>query len=101
MKNVFYLILLATLDVGAQTLTSQIDSLINTGFKQDEPGGVVLVAEKGKVLYERAFGMANMELNVPMKTDMVFCLASVTKQFTAVAILELVQQGKISLSDTV
>jgi CubicO group peptidase (beta-lactamase class C family) len=101
MKNVFYLMLLTTLNVGAQTFTSQIDSLINTGFKQDEPGGVVLVAEKGKVLYERAFGMANLELNVPMKTDMVFCLASMTKQFTAVAILQLVQEGKISLTDTV
>jgi len=101
MKNLVYLSLFFILQARAQTFTKQIDSLINTGFKQNEPGGVVLVAEKGKILYEKAFGMANLELNVPMKTDMVFCLASMTKQFTAIAILQLVQQGKISLSDTV
>ena len=50
MKNLVYLWLLFTLQARAQTFTKQIDSLINTGFKQNEPGGVVLVAEKGIIL---------------------------------------------------
>ncbi len=100
MKYIFYAFLFITVSAKGQTLTTQVDSLISD-FKQTEPGGVVLVSEKGKVIYEKAFGMANMELNVPMETDMVFCYGSMTKQFTAVAILELVEQGKLSLNDTV
>lgn len=101
MKYIFCSLLFFTLSVKAQNLSTQIDSLVMSGFKQNEPGGVVLVAEKGQILYEKAFGMANLELSVPMKTDMVFCLGSMTKQFTAIAVLQLLQQGKLSLHDTV
>jgi CubicO group peptidase (beta-lactamase class C family) len=82
-------------------LTAQYDSLITSQFKQDEPGGVVLVSRKGEIIYERAFGMANLELDVPMEKDFVFPIASITKQFTAVAVLREVERGIISLSDTV
>jgi CubicO group peptidase (beta-lactamase class C family) len=82
-------------------LTAAFDRIISSEFKADEPGGVVLVAEKGKVIYKRAFGMANVELDVPMKEDMVFNIGSITKQFTAVAILQLMAQGKLSLQDEI
>ncbi len=75
--------------------------MINAQYKMEEPGGVVLVARKSAIIYERAFGMANLELGVPMKKNMVFCIASLTKQFTAVAILDLVEKGKLSVKDTV
>lgn len=87
--------------IKAQKSVLQIDSLIDAGYKATEPGGVVLVAKGNNILYERAFGMANLELNVPMKKDMVFCIGSVTKQFTAIAILQLTEQGKLALTDTV
>ncbi|UYQ91461.1 beta-lactamase family protein [Chitinophaga horti] len=77
------------------------DTLIDSLFTATEPGGVILVARGDQVVYERAFGMANMELNVPMRREMVFNIGSVTKQFTAIAILQLVEQGKLSLQDTV
>ncbi|MCD8741469.1 beta-lactamase family protein [Mucilaginibacter roseus] len=58
-----------------------------------------MVAKKGKVVYLKAFGKANLELNVDMQTKNVFELGSMTKQFTAIAILMLEQQGKLSVND--
>jgi len=82
-------------------LTAEFDRIISSEFKAREPGGVVLVARSGRVIYKRAFGMANVELDVPMKEEMVFNIASITKQFTAVAVLQLAEQGKLSLQDEV
>jgi CubicO group peptidase (beta-lactamase class C family) len=85
----------------AQTnLSRKIDSFLMTQFKPDEPGGVVLVAKNGNVLYKKAFGMADLELNVPVNDSMIFYIGSNTKQFTAVAILQLVEKNKLHLQDT-
>lgn len=81
-------------------MEKKLDSLLAGYFTPSQPGCEVLVASHGQVIYEKAFGRANLELNVPMSTGMVFNLASITKQFTAVAILQLQEQGKISLHDS-
>jgi len=106
--DLFFLLTLVGFTVAAQgpinqaeSLSPIIDNIIEQGFQPGEPGGVALVANGNGILYEKAFGMANLELDVPMKTDMVFRIGSVTKQFTAVAILQLVEQGKISLQDDI
>jgi CubicO group peptidase (beta-lactamase class C family) len=83
------------------SFTTAVDSLLAREFAEDQPGGVVLVAKNGRVLYEKTFGMAHMELRVPMKDSMVFHIGSLTKQFTAVAILQLYEQHKLDLSETV
>ncbi len=80
-------------------LTDSLAPLLS-GFQADVPGGVVLVAKHGKVILRKAFGTAQMEYGIPMKPEMVFNIASITKQFTAVCILQLVEQGKLSLQDT-
>ncbi|WP_027077793.1 serine hydrolase [Maribacter antarcticus] len=77
---------------------SEIDNLLSF-FPKDEPGGTFLIAQKGKILYKKAFGKANLELDIPMKSENVMGIASVTKPFTAMAILKLVEEGKISLED--
>ncbi len=82
-------------------LTAEIDKLLSSQFKENEPGAEILIARKGQVFYKKAFGMANLELNIPMKPDMVFRIGSLTKQFTAVAILQLMEQGKLSLQDEI
>ena len=79
--------------------TAEFDRLISSQFKGQEPGGVVLISQRGKIIYRKAFGLANVELEVPMKEEIVFNIASITKQFTAVAILQLSEQGKLSLQD--
>jgi CubicO group peptidase (beta-lactamase class C family) len=82
-------------------LIKNLDGLISQKFSATSPGCAVLVASKGKVIYKKAFGSANLELNVPLRPEMVFSLASITKQFTAIAILQLEEQGKLSLQDSV
>ena len=78
-----------------------IDSLVGPFNKPDAPGSMILVMQDGKQLAKKAYGMANLELRVPLRTDHAFAVGSVTKQFTAVAILQLVQKGKLSLSDDI
>lgn len=80
-------------------LETSIDQLFAEHFKPDAPGAAVLVAQKGKIIYHKAFGMAHLELNVPLRTDHVFRIGSITKQFTAAAILRLAETGKLSLQD--
>ena len=95
-----------TLDVSAQTLntkqlTAEFDKMLSEKFKPGETGCAALVAKNGQIIYRKAFGMADIELNVPMQPDMVFRIGSITKQFTAVAILQLMEQGKLSLQDDI
>lgn len=68
---------------------------------QDFSGAVTLIARKGKVVHLEAHGMADVEGKKPMRADTLFRLASMTKPFTAVSILMLVEEGKLVLSDPV
>lgn len=61
--------------------------------------GAVLVAKKGKVIYQKAFGLANREWNIPNTVNTKFQIGSITKQFTAAAILQLEEQGKLKIED--
>lgn len=87
--------------IGDKQLTAEFDKMLNEQFKPGEPGATVLVARKGSVIYKKAFGMANLELNVPMQIDNVYRIGSITKQFTAVAILQLMERGKLNLQDDI
>lgn len=83
----------------AQSIEQQIDALFAEAYPIDGPGVTVLIAKDDQVIYRKAFGLANVELNFPMKPENVMELASITKQFTGVAILMLKEQGKLSLQD--
>lgn len=88
--------------VSAQSFETKIDSLILKDFSdKNGPGGVFMVAHRGKITYQKAFGKANLELNVNLTTENVFQLGSITKQFTAIAILMLEEQGKLNVNDAV
>jgi len=110
MKPIFFTILLFTyfsfIPSFAQTivdkqLTAKFDQLLSEQFKTGETGAAALVSRKGQIIYKKAFGMANMELNIPMQPDNVFRIGSISKQFTAVAILQLMEQGKLNLQDDI
>ena len=87
--------------INTKQLTADYDRLLSEKFRQGETGCAALVAKDGQIIYKKAFGMADIELNVPMQPDMVFRIGSITKQFTAVAILQLMEQGKLSLQDDI
>ncbi len=77
---------------------TKIDSLVATA---QDFSGVVLVADSGKVTYHKAFGFANFDTKVPLDTNSVFELASVSKQFTAMIIMMLHEEGKLSYDDPI
>jgi CubicO group peptidase (beta-lactamase class C family) len=85
----------------AQSLESKIDKILRTQFKTNETGVSALVAKDGNVIYRKAFGKADLELDVNMTSKNVFEVGSITKQFTSVAILMLLEEGKLSLDDEI
>ncbi|HEX5648021.1 MAG TPA: serine hydrolase domain-containing protein [Steroidobacteraceae bacterium] len=76
-----------------------IDASIRKTMSQGAPGMIVGVARHGQPLFVRPYGTANLEHDVPIRRPTVFKLASVTKQFTAAAVLRLVQRRRLSLDD--
>lgn len=85
----------------SQSLESKIDKILSNQFKSNETGVSALVAKDGKVLYRKAFGKANLELDVNMTSENIFEVGSITKQFTSVSILMLLEEGKLSLEDEI
>jgi D-alanyl-D-alanine carboxypeptidase len=82
--------------------TDNVDSYVTAQMKRRSiPGLALAVIRHGKVIKMRGYGLANVELGVPVHSDTVFDLASVTKQFTATAILSLMEEGKVRLDDQI
>jgi CubicO group peptidase (beta-lactamase class C family) len=90
-------LLAAQASVLAQDKAAKIDELMKVYNSYGQFNGAVLVAENGKVIFKKGYGMANMEWNIPVEPDTKFRLGSITKQFTSMLILQLVQEGKIKL----
>jgi CubicO group peptidase (beta-lactamase class C family) len=79
----------------------KVDEFLSQWDKKDMPGCSVGAVKDGKLFYKRAFGMANLDYDVPNTTSTLFNLASVSKPFTAMSIALLAQQGKLSLDDDI
>ena len=95
--TLFIVALITATNALAQQNVQKIDALLKQYYDYGQFNGSVLVAEKGKVIYKKGFGMANMEWAIPNQPDTKFRIGSVTKQFTATLILQLVEEGKIKL----
>ncbi|MBC3875134.1 serine hydrolase [Undibacterium flavidum] len=87
--------------IGKQQDSQQLDRLVSSYYKAHEPGATVIVVKDGKTILRKAYGMSSLAEKRRMHADDVLRIGSITKQFTAVAIMMLVEQGKISLNDTV
>lgn len=83
------------------SLHRSIDDLFAAWNKPDSPGCALAVIKEGKVIYERGYGWANLEYGTPITPSTVFNIASASKQFTAMCVLMLAQQGKLSLDDDI
>lgn len=79
--------------------TQKLDSLLNYLHRTERFNGTVLYAAEGKVLYKKAFGVEDIRTGAPLNINSAFNLASVSKQFVAVCILKLMEQGKLKLED--
>ncbi|WP_445359749.1 serine hydrolase domain-containing protein [Microbulbifer sp. EKSA005] len=77
------------------------ETILAENIDIDEPGVAVIVSKDGRVVFKGARGLANLEHNIPLTTDSIFRLGSLTKQFTAAAIMILQEQNKLSLKDNI
>lgn len=84
-----------------KTLAAQIDASISGYYKADEPGATVIVTRDGATVFRKAYGMADVGNKQAMDAAMTLRLGSITKQFTAVAILMLAEEGKLALTDEI
>ena len=92
----------ARADAPAKSLEERLDAIVkDTYANEDEPGAAVIVVVDGKPVLRKGYGVADTESGAKVTPETVFRIGSVTKQFTAVAILQLVQQGKVKLDDPI
>lgn len=80
-----------------QSKIDQLDNLLGLYSKYGQFNGSILVAVGGEVIYKKGFGLANMEWNIPNQTNTKHRLGSLTKQFTAMLVMQLVEKKKIKL----
>lgn len=101
MKRVlsFFIVLFASLQLFAQNVDAKIDALLTAYANQNKFNGVVLVAQKGNIIYQKGFGVKDAEKRLPVDVNTVFQIGSVTKQFTAAVIMQLQEEGKLSVED--
>ena len=80
-------------------LAAEIDTALMPLFSPKEPGAAVIVIKDGRTVFRKAFGLSDLEKGFPLRPESVFRIGSITKQFTAVAILMLADQGKLSVTN--
>ena len=83
-----------------RTQIVELDKIFSR-FNNETPGVAVAVDRGGGIIYKRGFGMSNLELSVPIQTDSIFHIASISKQFAAMSVVLLEQQGKLSVDDDI
>ncbi len=83
------------------SLVKKVDAIFAEYDKTNSPGCALAIVKNGKILYERGYGMSNMEYNIAISPSSIFHIASISKQFTAAAIIQLSLEGKLSLNDDI
>ena len=103
----FYILAFSVITIQAQTNKGAINTTekANTNYENwnntNSGGAAIAVVKNGKVVFDNAYGMANLEYGIPNTVNTIFHSASLSKQFTAYAILILEQEGKLSLDDDI
>ncbi len=87
------------LSVSGQTLEEKIDSFLQPILKEDLISGTILIGQKGEIIFSKGYGPADREHSVPNSPETAFRLGSMSKQFTAAAILILEEKGELSVND--
>jgi CubicO group peptidase (beta-lactamase class C family) len=100
----FILVLLVLFTVNttfADDKTDKVDKIFAFWDKPESPGCAVAIIKDGEIIHKRGYGMADLENNVPITSQSVFYIGSVSKQFVTMCVALLVQEGKLSLDDDV
>lgn len=88
-------------DADPKTANEKVDAFFAKFATNATPGGAVIILQHGKVLYQAAYGLANIEDMTPLTIDHVFHIGSTGKQITALAIMMLAEEGKLHIDDPV
>jgi len=80
---------------------AELDAMLSKIYKENEPGASVVIIKNNQTIFQNSYGMADVELSVPINDNMVYRIGSLTKQFTAASIMKLIEQGKLKLSDQI
>ena len=83
----------------SSSVSPEFDKIFDSVFKAGEPGGAVLIAKDGKVIYEKGFGIEDITTKKPITTKTLFNVGSISKTFVAFGILQLAKENKLSLDD--
>lgn len=86
-------------EINESAITKELDAFIKELVAQDKFSGAVLLAKDDKPLFQKAYGLASKEFNVPNQINTKFNLASMGKMFTGIAVAQLAEQGKLSFND--
>lgn len=98
---IIYLLVFTGLSVFGQSKEKAIDDYFKALVKNQQFSGNVLVVDKNEVVYERSFGYADQTVKTPNTLNITFPIASITKIFTATAILQLKEKGLLNITDPV
>jgi len=94
------LLILVTISANAQnTQLRKLDTLMNTANQRGIFNGNVLIAQHGKIIYQKSFGFSNVEKKTQLKATDKFDIGSISKEFNGVAIMKLQEMGKLSIED--
>jgi len=87
--------------IGNDNLETKVDKIFSEWDKPDSPGCALAIIRDGKIVYERGYGIANLDSKAPITSTTLFDIGSISKQFTAACVLLLAESGKISLDDNI
>lgn len=103
MKYGLFLIAIIIIGCNAEenATAKKFDAVFDSVFKEDEPGGAVLIAKNGNIIYEKGFGLADITSKKSIDTKTLFNVGSISKTFVAFGILQLARDNKLSLDDDI
>jgi CubicO group peptidase (beta-lactamase class C family) len=86
---------------GKDAVSEKLDAVFDSTFASDDPGGSVLIAKDGKIVYEKGFGLADINTKEKINSRTLFNVGSISKTFVAFGILQLAKENKLSLDDDI
>ena len=104
MRTIFLsaiIILVNSCNTRSTSHSSDLDKIFDSVFKADEPGGAVLIAKDGKIIYEKGFGVEDITTKKAIGKSTLFNVGSISKTFVAFGILQLAKENKLSIDDDI
>jgi len=95
------IILFNNCNTKSNSYSNDLDSIFDSVFKADEPGGAVLIAKNGKIIYEKGFGVEDITTKKAIGNSTLFNVGSISKTFVAFGILQLAKENKLSIDDDI